>query len=328
MKKFLNSNAANISAFSTVFFITSILLTLDIYCKNQVTPETPLYNIAGLPFLRMDFILILFTLTFLIGTILAVLLKKFTKSIASFALGALGCISIFMFLFDVNTMQLIAPTMRISHVIMTVSRVLAIFAGASGIFAGLSITAISNCKVSKKSIIISSVSAILLSVIANAENLQVILYLICGILLLAGSIIFDFSQVSDTIKLSFNKPKITKQSCAEFMTNLSLTVLFGILYSLLCNNTCINETGFTAISGLILLAITACIYISIINSAALFFGSIISYVLIHYASEITAYSGNRVIYVMPYSIGIVCFIIAAFSVIYNLICKQKSKSNE
>lgn len=329
MKRLLNRNSINIAAFAVVFYITSIFITLDIYCRNQVTPETPLYNIAGLPFLRMDFVMIVFTLAFSAGTILSVILKKCSKTITSFALGALGCIAIFMFLFDVNTMQLIAPTMRISHVIMTVSRVLAIFAGASGIFAGLTAANISKYSLSKKPLIISSASAIILSVIANAENIQTVLYLICGILLLTSSIIFDFSNKNDIAdKNSNTKPK--KLIAAEFISTLSITVIFGILYSALCNNAGAGETVFTVTSGLVLLVLIISFDMNktgIIKSIALLLGSIISYVLIHYTSEVITYSGNRVVYVMPYFIVIIFFITAAFSITYHLICRYKSARN-
>lgn len=327
MKNIINKNTIHISAFSVVFYIVSIFITFDTYCKNQVTPETPLYNIAGLPFLRMDFILILFTAAFLIGSLVSILLKKGIKILLPLSLGVLGCIALFISLFDVNTMQIIDPTMRISHVIMTVSRVLAIVAGASGIFAGIAVMAVFNNLSSKKPILISSVSAIILSVVANAENMQTVLYFVCAVLLLISSLAVDFSKSSD---LEILKPKISKRSLAEFISVLSITVLFGISYSVLRENAGISETGFTAISGLILLLLLITLgdkQSNVINGLALLFGSVVSYICIHYASDVITYSGNRVVYVMPYSIGIACIAIIIVTILYKLIINHKQKSN-
>lgn len=327
MKSLIEKNTINISAFSVVFFIISIFITFDTYCKNQVTPETPLYNIAGLPFLRMDFILILFTAAFLIGSFISILLKKGIKNLLPLSLGVLGCIALFISLFDVNTMQIIDPTMRISHVIMTVSRVLAIVAGASGIFAGIAVTAIFNSLSSKKPILISSVSAIIVGLIANAENMQTVLYFVCAVLFLICSLAVDFSK---SLNLEISIPKVSKNALAEFISVLSTTVLFGISYSVLCENAGISEIGFTATSGLILLLLFITLsdkQSCVINNLALFFGSIVSYICIHYASDVITYSGNRVVYVIPYSIGIICLLFVIFSTIYNFSISHKSKKN-
>lgn len=317
-------NASDISVFSVIFFITFIFLTFDIYCKNQVTPETPLLNIAGLPFLRMDFVMLVFALAFLAGVIISKVLKKVSEIITPLALGGFGCIAIFLFLFDVNTMQLIAPTMRISHVIMTVSRVLAIVAGASGIFAGVALTNISKYVSSKKPIIISSVSAIILSIIANAENLQTGLYLVCGVLLLVSSVIFDFSN-KDNMDIAISEKRSIKIIIADFISASSLTAVFGILYSVLCNNAGFGESSFIAISGLVLLVLVISVDLNVANSIALFFGSVISYTLIHYSSDVVSYSGNRVIYVVPYSILIVSTVFLIIKTVDRLIQQSISK---
>lgn len=55
------------------------------------------------------------------------------------------------------------------------------------------------------------------------------------------------------------------------------------------------------------------------NSTAIVLGSIISYILIHYASEVITYSGNRVLYVVPYSVLIICSIFITISFSYKLI---------
>ena len=303
----LKKNAHSISIFSVIFYITTLFLTFDTYCKNQVTPETPLLNIAGLPFLRMDFLLILFNLAFLIGTVIVHIFKKTVGFLLPFALGFSGLLSLFIALFDVNTMQLFDPTMRISHVIMTVSRILAIFAGVSGGFIGAAVTILCRQKTSAKSIAFYSIFSIILSVLANAENMQNWLFIISAILLLSSSFLNDFSK--NTV---YNETKMDSSpvyiKISTFLSTVCFIALIGVLYSTLCKNAGFSELGYTAVLGIILTlsALSLSLHCnSILQSIALLIGSVISYILIHYASEVVTYSGNRVIYITPYYVSII-----------------------
>lgn len=305
MKKFLNVNANGIALFSVIFSAVSFFITFDVYCKNQITPETPLLNIAGLPFLRMDFVLIIFSAAFIIGALLSTILKK-CRGLLPFVLGVFGCIALFIALFDVNTMQIFAPTMRISHVIMTVSRVIAIVFSVSGICVGAAVSALMNKRISKTAVVAACLGAVLAGVIANAQNLQTVLYFVCAVLLLISSLAVDFSK--DTTEISYEF-KFTNRIIFELVSVISFTVLFGVLYSILCENAGFGEIGFTAVSGIILAAM---IIVSVkklpavLIGCGLFIGSVISFSLVHFASEVLVYSGNRVIYVLPYGIGIAC----------------------
>lgn len=303
----LKKNAHCISVFSVIFYITTLFLTFDIYCKKQVTPETPLLNIAGLPFLRMDFLLIIFTLAFLIGAVIVHIFKKAVGFLLPFALGFSGLLSLFIALFDVNTLQLFDPTMRISHVIMTVSRVLAIIAGVSGGFIGAVCTILCKQKTSAKSIAFYSIFSVILSVLANAENMQNWLFIISAILLLSSSFLNDFSK-----NTFYNENKMDSSSayikiCA-FLSTVCFTALIGVLYSTLCENAGFSELGYTAVLGIlstVFMLFLTLHYNSVLQPIAMLMGSVISYIFIHYASDVVTYSGNRVVYIMPYYVSII-----------------------
>lgn len=314
MKQFFRQNALSAAVFSVVFYIVSVFLTLDTYCKNEVTPETPLLNIAGLPFLRMDFVLIVFSLAFLLGALLSLLLKSAAK-LLPFGLGALGCIAVFLCFFDVNTMQLLSPTMRISHVIMTVSRVLAIVAGASGLLAGFCLAALRGRTVGKKAVVSAAVVAVLFSVGANAENGQTTQYFVCALLLLCASCLADFAPYQGTApaRASFFKGAVAKPAIGQFICVLALTVLFGILYGVLCASAGFGETAYTLAGGVVLLCLFAVFDLADFGPAsclAAFLGSVLSFVGVHYLSAVVTYSGNRVVYEVPYWLAGVCVVLA------------------
>lgn len=56
-------------------------------------------------------------------------------------------------------------------------------------------------------------------------------------------------------------------------------------------------------------------------------GSVVTMVTGFVLPAIYDYSGNRVVYVMPYSIGIACITIIIVTILYNLIINHKQKSN-
>ncbi len=321
----LKRNAHSISAFSVIFYTVTLFLTLDTYCKNRVTPETPLLNIAGLPFLRMDFVLIIFTAAFLIGTAIVYLLKKSAPFLLPFALGVAGLLSLFIALFDVNTMQLFDPTMRISHVIMTVSRVLAIVAGVSGGFIGAACTILCRQKISAKSAVLSAGAAIILSLLANAENLQNQLFAFCAVLLLFGSAVCDFSKEKICLE-SKAKRAAPKTAICAFLSAVSFTALAGSIYAVLCENAGFSALTCTVFSGIVCIAFCAVLtvgYRAVLSPAAMFTGSVLSYVLVHYGSRVVTYSGNRVIYIMPYWVGSVLLAVSAVTAV--LLFRQKKK---
>lgn len=328
MKNRVQAHAAQFAAFSAVFFSVSLFLTLDIYCKNQVTPETPLLNIAGLPFLRMDYVMVVFAAAFAVGTLAAMLLKKFARGLRALALGGLGCIAVFLVLFDADTLQLLAPTMRISHVIMTVSRVLAITAGAGGIFAGVYFSRLSDFIALKKPMCVGAAAAVACSVFANAENLQTVLYAACGVLLLLGSLLSDFADPAP-VHTAPQPSETVRGSLADFLGTSALTVLFGISYSVWCENAGFSETGLTVIAGCICIVLVASARTrpALLRAAALLLGSAVSYCLVHFASEVITYSANRVVYVLPYWVFALCFAVYLGSLLLRLSARKNKPQN-
>lgn len=312
MKNYISKNANSAAVFSIVFFIAHLFLTLDIYSKNQVTPETPLLNIAGLPFLRMDFLLIGFSLAYLIGMVVAKIFKKSAEMLLKFSLGIAGILVLFIALFDVNTMQLFSPVLRISHVIMTVSRVDAIVAVVSGLFAGAACTVLSRFRVDYKIVLLSVLSAVVVSCLANSENLHMATYCISGAMLLLSALVKDFSQPCQAEKTLSKCSAVT--SILGFVSTTALAVTVATLYHMLCDNAGFGQIGYTAVTGILVCVFAAVLsktYHKVLTPLAFLAGSIISYILIHYASEVITYSNNRVIYVMPYAIWIVAAVIAA-----------------
>lgn len=294
--------------FSIIFYIVSLFSTFDIYCKNQVTPETPLLNIAGLPFLRMEFIAVIFAAAFCIGAVIARIFKKKSKTMLSFALGTCGVLSVFLFVFSVDFLQTISPTLRISHVIMTVSRVLAIVAGVSGGFVGAVFCVLKQKSVCKKTVAFSVLTAIILSVFSNLENFQPVLYLLCGILLIISSVANDYSK----IEYQINKANVSLSEKITSIANLVLlTIMFMTAEGVLTVNAGISQISTAIISGLlILIALILCKKQSVLLSGvSLLFGAVIGYIVTHYGSEVIAYSGNRVLYKTTYIIWGICIVI-------------------
>ena len=237
--------------------------------------------------------------------------------------------AVFLALFDADTLQLLAPTMRISHVIMTVSRVLAITAGAVGIFAGVYFSRLSDFCALKKPMCIGAAAAVVCSVFANAENLQTVLYAACGVLLLIGCLLSDFAEPAPTVQASPSRPKTVCGVLSDFLGTTALVVLFGISYSVWRENAGFGETGLTVILGCIciLLVASARTRPNLLQAAALLLGSAVSYCLVHFASEVITYSANRVIYVLPYWIFAICFAVYLGSLLLRLPARKNKPQN-
>lgn len=140
MKQWINRNFFTMAFAAAAGYAMLLLLTFDAFCLETVTPEQPLITIAGLKFFRNEFTILLFTLTALIGAVLARIFNRKAAVLVPILVSSLFVFLGFIALFTVDVMQSLDPTMRISHVTMTVSRVLSIVAGASGMPVGYILT--------------------------------------------------------------------------------------------------------------------------------------------------------------------------------------------
>lgn len=100
-------------------------------------------------------------------------------------------------------------------------------------------------------------------------------------------------------------------------------LLCSILYASVYENAGFSLTGFTAVSGILLILFALSMkmhYNILIQPAATAVGTIISFVLVHFADSVITYSGNRVIYVMLYSILLIVSLLCTglFIAVYKL----------
>lgn len=150
MKQWINRNFFTMAFAAAAGYTMLLLITFDAFCLETVTPEQPLITIAGLKFFRNEFTILLFVLTALIGAVLARIINRKAAVLVPVLVTSLSIFLGFIALFNVDVMQSLDPTMRISHVTMTVSRVLSIVAGASGIPVGYLLTvSLESAKIQK-----------------------------------------------------------------------------------------------------------------------------------------------------------------------------------
>ncbi len=176
MKQWINRNFFTMAFAAAAGYTMLLLLTFDAFCLETVTPELPLITIAGLKFFRNEFTILLFVLTALIGAVLARIFNRKAAVLVPVLVTSLFVFLGFIALFNVDVMQSLDPTMRISHVTMTVSRVLSIVAGASGIPVGYLLTvSLESAKIQK---LLPAAGVVGLAAIAAiADQLYVPVYL-------------------------------------------------------------------------------------------------------------------------------------------------------
>lgn len=303
IKNYVNTNSHNILAFVTLLFTVTFMLSFDNYSLTQITTETPLLNIAGTHYLRMDFILLLFGGSFLAGALIEMLLKKHSKILTTISTCMLAIISLFVAILTVDLFQKLFPTMRISHVIMTLSRLLAILVGLSGVFVGINTSALCRVKVSTKSLVYAVITSLILAVFGAAQVIQTAIYYAISILLFLASLSRDYMKCSmqecdNQLAQNFN----IYVRGASGLTSFSLMFLFGIMNNMLC-----VSAGFSHIGYIILASLMIALFVIILSKtftpieggAGLLLGAGISYVFVHYVSAIDKYSNNRIVYTLP-----------------------------
>lgn len=158
-----------------------LLATIDRYSLDYVSPETPFMKIGEMAFQRMELIAVLFGITMLAGLGVGKLFRIQAKTANMLAVGVGGCIVFLIGVFDVDFLQKLIPTLRISHVIMTISQIIGIASGAIGLVVGLRMSATSQ---GGKSTWMMLGAAGVLSILAFATNAYRTVYLLVGILAL------------------------------------------------------------------------------------------------------------------------------------------------
>lgn len=191
MKKFIADNRINFNVFSVFLFTFFILLSYNSFCFDTITTETPLIKIGDLPLLRNDFVSLLFALTAVVGAIVGTVLRVKGKRCPSVLITLTGAICVFITFFDVDMLQILAPDMRISHVIMTLSRISAIATGVSGLFIGMALPLLESEK-HFKAVAAGVLVAVMLSFLAVEEKLYTMSFAFITVILLATGITGEF----------------------------------------------------------------------------------------------------------------------------------------
>lgn len=351
MKINIDSNkSASLNLLATLIYVFVIFFTFDTYSLTQVTPELVLMNMFGLPFARMELVAILFGITFAVGAVISVLCKDKSKKLLSLSLALNGVIALLIAVLDVDLLQSIFPTMRISHVIMTLSRLSAFAVGATGLFVGFNLTTHVKYtpKIGAKSIFIAVLTAFVLGILSFSEGLYLLTYILSAAILFAAAIISQYAPNTDVAALH--------SKCDFYQSAKSFLVAFAVAFMLLAGNAYMTFTlkfnGYACLAVLFLMIISyafarqsklpriakymlygagvaativstfvhtdvviiACNIIimaafgatmsnqestshsMLAMSGGIIVAAVLAYVFNHYVSDVTTYSGNRVVY--------------------------------
>lgn len=204
MRQWINRNFFTMAFAAAAGYTMLLLLTFDAFCLGTVTPEQPLITIAGLKFFRNEFTILFFTLTSLIGAVLARLLNRKAAALIPVLVTSLFVFLGFIALFNVDVMQSLDPTMRISHVTMTVSRVLSIVAGVSGIPAGYILT-VSLERIETQRLLPATGVVGLAAIAALADQLYVPAYIALSVMIAVAGILCSQADREITGSFVFNK---------------------------------------------------------------------------------------------------------------------------
>lgn len=310
-------NSKNLVLFACTFFSSLLLLSFDAYCKAEILTDIVFFNIAGIQFHRIEFVSIIFSVALLIGIFLEKTLKH-NKFVAALSVSVLAIFCAVFALLNTDLLQLLCPTMRISHVTMSLSRILGIVAGVSGGFVGYGISFADYKKLNRNAILISVISAVIISIYMQSSGLYRISYLFTAVLLLICAFIFGIKNNANS------NEDITVQKIASkhifiqgfFLTVMTVAVLITPRFIMISCG--LSEITASLTVALLLLV---CIFVSEIQNTHLFgisgilTGSIIHYIIIHYLCVKTVYSGNRVIYSVNPLLFLSILIILTISII-------------
>lgn len=250
MKKYLSKNILNINLFIVIMSFFTLFFTIDMYSINNITPEFPLINIANLPFLRMEFIIIIFSITLTIGIIVGILSKSKLNILSNISIFILGFLILIIAIFDVYTLQTILPTLRISHIIMVLSQIVAIICGTTGLFIGILIIKLlknfkrENLKVALLSLLFS----VVLSTLSISNNMYKVIYIFLGVCLLVNFALNQYLPIKNSYCVENQK--------IDIYSNISCFLSFGILtfMSFTANSYILNTLNLSQYAYLVSLA--------------------------------------------------------------------------
>lgn len=229
MKTFLTKYRTDINVFAFFLYVFFLLFAYDSFCFDTVTTETPLLKIGDFPLLRTEFTAFLFSLTSVVGAAAGIVLRIKEKKYSSLLITIPGLILLFFTFFDVDALQILCPSMRISHVVMTLSRVSAIATGICGLFFGLALALLNSTK-HPAAIICGVLAALLFSLLATEEKLYTLSFTAVSLILIATGISGQFFNCDRPLENSQPKPldaiaEFLEKFCSVFtLTVLSLTL--------------------------------------------------------------------------------------------------------
>lgn len=231
MKKFLTDRRIDLNVFAVFLFTFFIMLSFDPFCFDTITTETPLIKLGELPLLRTDFVALLFALTAIIGAAVGVVLRIKNKAFSSVLATLLGSITLILTFFDVDMLQILAPDMRISHVIMTLSRISAIVAGVSGLIVGLALPLLASEK-HAGALLCGVLAAVMLSFLAVEEKLYTACFALVSVALLVIGIAGQF--FNNDSPLGYSAPEVAWSAVAAGADRLLSVFALTVLCLTLC----------------------------------------------------------------------------------------------
>lgn len=260
IKRLLANNRIGLNIFALTLYVATVFLSFDRFCFETITTETPLIKLGELPFARMEFVAILFALTSVAGAGIGILAKKCKHAYSTVTTTLMGIVMLLLVIFDVDMLQILAPDMRISHVVMTLSRMLAIVVGITGILFGVTLAMAEIKKQDIRFVIAGIIAGATLSIIAVSDKQYTFVYSLVATVLLMTGICGDFckpyQELTDCEKVTVSVQNKIVASADKFVSVLGMTISVLTLYGYVVTN-----LGYSVTSYIICIGITVLSYI-------------------------------------------------------------------
>lgn len=323
-------NKDSFALFATILYGAVMLLTFEWYCSNTVLTDLSFMNIAGLPFYRMEFASIIFAAAMIAGSIVGSK-WRLSRRLISLSLSVLAVFAFLMAFLNVDLFQMLSPTMRISHVTMSVSRILTILLGVSGLFVGLNCGSLQKREISRGTAVAASGLAVLLSALAVSGTYYQLIYFIITAALFAAALYFDFAKGDQPDAIQPPQPqKGSSRPALTILCAAAAALLLLITPRFLSVACALPGDSIALITGLLLIAAAALwggVGASPWAAAGFLLGSILNYVVTHYCSVETIYSGNRVVHAISPAVYLIIFAAAALAAAGKLFLSNRKRSD-